>query len=168
MNAADAEVVVRLERKGQGSLEAAKRLADLPKEKPSLRGLMGRAGEMARTGNDEPEALRVFEEALRLYPHDASLLNEAAWFMLTAKNEKVRDAKRALPLAREAAKLTNENNGNTLDTLAKALHDTGDLAEGAKYAKFAAGKAPGNEEIAKRAEEYAKELEQPKELEQRK
>jgi hypothetical protein len=81
---------------------------------------------------------------------------------LTAKTDNVRDAKRALPLAREAAKLTNENDGNILDTLARALHDTGELAEGARYAKLAAAKEPGNQDIVQRAAEYAKELEQRK------
>ena len=147
--------MVKFKYKGSEGLEAAKKLADLPKEKPSLRGLMNKASELR---NDEPAALRVLEQAVKLYPNEAYALNSAAWFLLTAKDDKVRDAKRALPWAREAAKLTNEEDGNILDTLAKALHDSGELAEGAKYAKLAAGKAPGREEIAKRAAEYAKEL----------
>jgi len=104
----------------------------------------------------------VYEQALKLYPGNPSLLNEAAWFLLTTSDEKVRDAKRALPLAREAVKLTKEADGNLLDTLAKALHDTGELAEAVKYAKLAAAKAPRSEEIVERAKEYSRELENRK------
>ncbi|MCY3023648.1 MAG: hypothetical protein NTW87_32105 [Planctomycetota bacterium] len=153
--------MIKFEAKGADGLEVSKKLADFPKEKPSLRSLMGTA-QQAQGCNDEPGALRLYEQALKLYPTDPGLLNAAAWFMLTAKDEKVRDAKRALPLAREAVKLTKEADGNILDTLAKALHDSGELAESVKYAKLAAALAKDNEEIVKRAEEYAKELEQRK------
>jgi predicted Zn-dependent protease len=145
--------VVRIQ--GQSSPEAAKRISDLPKEKPSLYALRSKASELARSCNDDPGAWRAYEQALKLYPGDAPLLNSVAWFLLTAKDEKVRDAQRAVPMAREAVKLTNEENGNILDTLAKALHDTGQLADAAKYAKLAAERQPNNEEIVGRSKEYA-------------
>ena len=88
----------------------------------------------------------------------AAQLNEQAWELLTAKDEKLRDAKRALPLAREAVKLSEEKNGNILDTLALALHENGELAEAVRYAKMATEKSPGNEEIAKRAKDFEEEL----------
>ena len=87
----------------------------------------------------------------------ARALNEAAWFLLTASDEKLRDPRRALPMARKAVELTGEDDGSILDTLAKALHDTGDIRGAARYAKRAAEKEPDSEEIARRAEEYAKE-----------
>ena len=150
-------MVIKFQCKGLGTLEVAKKLSDLPKEKPSLDGLVCKAQDLADEGNDAPGALRVYDQALKLYPGDSSLLNTAAWFLLTTEDAKVRDAKRALPLAREAVKLTKEENGNILDTLAKALHDTGELAEAARYGKMAAQMEPDNDEIVQRAEEYAKE-----------
>jgi len=88
----------------------------------------------------------------------ADQLNGQAWELLTAQDEKLRDAKRALPLAREAVKLSEEKEGHILDTLALALHENGELAEAARYAKLAAEKSPGREEIAKRAKDYEEEL----------
>jgi tetratricopeptide (TPR) repeat protein len=88
----------------------------------------------------------------------ANQLNSQAWELLTAKDEKLRDAKRALPLAREAVKLSEEDDGNILDTLALALHENGELAEAVRYAKMATQKYPGREEIAKRAKDYEEEL----------
>ena len=152
-------MVLKFQCKGLGNLEVAKKLSDLPKEKPTLDGLICWAQALAGEGDDARGALRAYEQALKLYPGDASLLNSAAWFLLTTEDAKVRDAKRALPLAREAVKLSEEENGNILDTLAKALHDTGELAEAARYGKMAAKLAPDNEEIVQRAEEYAKEVE---------
>ncbi len=141
-------------------MEAVRKLADLPREKLSVESLLSRAQQLADGCKDAPGALRVYEQALKAYPDEALLLNNAAWFLLTTEDAKIRDAKKALPWAREAVRLSKEEDGNSLDTLAKALHDTGALAEAAKYGAMAARAEPGIKEIVTRARQYAAEAEE--------
>jgi tetratricopeptide (TPR) repeat protein len=148
--------VVKFATKNLDKMEAAKKLADVPKEKPSAQGLIAKARKLSNECNDDAGAARIYELAAKLHSDDSYTLNECAWFLLTCKDEKVRDPQKALPLARKAVKETKEEEGHVLDTLAKALHDTGDLAGAAKYSKMAAEKSPGNQDVAERAKEYAK------------
>ena len=159
VNAADAEVVLTFQCKALDGLKASKKLADLPVQKPTAESLHARARELADGCKDETGALRIYEQAIKLYPDNPSLLNGMAWLLVTAKDEKVRGITRAVALARKAAKLTDEKDGYILGTLAKALHDSGQLEDAARYAKLAAEKTPGNKDIADRAKEYAKEVE---------
>jgi Flp pilus assembly protein TadD len=95
-----------------------------------------------------------FEEALKHHPDDATLLNSFAWFLVTTEEEPRRDPKRAADLARKAVGLTKGQDGSSLDTLAVALHDSGNLEEAARLAGKAAQLSPGQEEIVERARQY--------------
>jgi tetratricopeptide (TPR) repeat protein len=145
-------VVVKVRNAGVEQLLATKKLADLPREKPSLTALMTKA--MGLAEKDEPGARRVYEQIVKLYPEDPTALNNAAWFLLTAKDEKLRDPRRALPLARKAVELSKEEQGFILDTLAVALHDTGDLPGAVRYSKMAAEKDPQRDEFVQRAKDF--------------
>ena len=154
---ADAELVLRFEAPGVGRLTAKKRLAELPRSKPPLRALMSGAQEAERAGR-LTEAVGLFEEAVKHYPDNAMVLNNYAWFLATVKDEKSRDAARAVVMARRAVELTNEEAGYILDTLAEALYQTGKLEEAARYAAAAAEKDP-RPEIRERARRFREELE---------
>ncbi|MCY3018700.1 MAG: hypothetical protein NTW87_06680 [Planctomycetota bacterium] len=148
--------MLKFECKGLDTLVAARKLADLPKEKPTLDNLVSRAEEFEKTCKDEAEALRVYEQAAKLYPGKAAVLSNLARLLATAEEKDLRNPKRALPLAREAAKLTDEKNVAVLDALAQVLHANGELAEAARYAQLVSEKNPNNEDLAKRAKKYAK------------
>ncbi len=54
-------------------------------------------------------------------------LNRVAWALLTHDHAELRDATRALGLARRAAELSDHDDPAILDTLALALFETGDV-----------------------------------------
>jgi HEAT repeat protein len=76
--------------------------------------MAGRAGE----GMDKLKA------AARMDPLSATILNNCAWFLLTAPEAGVREPARALAMARRAARLAPRT-GYILDTYAWALHRNG-------------------------------------------
>lgn len=156
-----AEVVVRFESKELGTFEVVNRLAKLPAQKPALAGRFQKAMDLYAEHKDEPGTVQAFEHLASLYPADPRVLNMTAWVLLTARNENLRAPKRALALAREAARLSQEKRGNILDTLALALHENGLLEDAARYAKRAA-ELDASEDIVKRAKDYAKDWEKHK------
>ena len=90
---------------------------------------------LALDRNDLPGALAAYNEAvsmvdiLRQQPgmakYEATVLNSAAWFLVTCPNETLRDPVRALELSRQAVAINPEKGGN-VSTLAFALYETGD------------------------------------------
>jgi tetratricopeptide (TPR) repeat protein len=142
-----------------GKLEATVKLGELTKEKTSRYALLESA---ANTLDDAPTiALKNYEEVVANYPEDALALNAAAWFLVTTETKELRDPKRAITWARKAVKLTAEEDGNILDTLAVALHEDGQLEEASRLEQRAA-ELTDDEEIAKRAKAYARELRERK------
>jgi Flp pilus assembly protein TadD len=152
-SAAGALLVIRFEAPDLGTFEASRPLADLGEQPPSLSSLLNLARK-AEEDKKGAEAVAWFEEGLKHYPDDAGLLNSFAWFLVDTSEEPRRDPKRAADLARKAVRLTKEENGNNLDTLAVALHQCGNLEEAARLAGKAAKLSPGQEEIVERARQY--------------
>lgn len=66
----------------------------------------------------ERKAVDAYEKALQLTPMNAEVNNNLAWLLLTAQDRSIRNAERALTLARSAALL--KERGYILDTLATA------------------------------------------------
>jgi peroxiredoxin family protein len=94
----------RFQCKGLGEMVAVKKLTDLPKQKPPLDDILSRARELAQDCKDERGALRVYEQALKLYPDKPRVLSGLARLLAAADEKKLRDPKRAVQLAREAAR----------------------------------------------------------------
>jgi tetratricopeptide (TPR) repeat protein len=72
-------------------------------------------------------------EAAELAPRFAPAHNELAWLLATARDDAVRDGKKALEHARTAAELSGWTNAGVLDTYAAALAEAGDLAEAVSW-----------------------------------
>ncbi|MCY3019615.1 MAG: hypothetical protein NTW87_11375, partial [Planctomycetota bacterium] len=93
-------------------------------------------------------------------PDSADALNNYAWELLTSPDEKLRDAKAALPLAQKAVELTKHENWNILDTLALALFRNGRREEAIQTEKEAIAQMPANtqpntrQKCEKRLEEF--------------
>jgi tetratricopeptide (TPR) repeat protein len=76
-------------------------------------------GDLLQSRKLEHKAVAAYERALMLSAENAEVKNNLAWLLLTAQDPSLRDAKRALDLAREAVLL--REHGHILDTLATAL-----------------------------------------------
>ena len=80
-------------------------------------------GDLLQDQNREREAVHAYEQALKLDPTDAQIMNNLAWLLLTARDTEIRNPSRALQLASKAASI--KEMGYILDTLAEALWANG-------------------------------------------
>ena len=91
------------------------------------------------------DAKRSLDSALRLRPNDTTTLNDLAWMLATAKDSRVRDARRAVALATKACELDRWSNAFTIDTLAAALAAAANFSDAVKYQQLAIAKLEPND-----------------------
>jgi tetratricopeptide (TPR) repeat protein len=77
------------------------------------------------------------EQVLQLQPDSVDALNELAWLCATCPEPKLRDAAKALRLAKHAANLTGRKDPGVLETLAAAYAEAGQFAEAIKTVEAA-------------------------------
>jgi len=75
------------------------------------------------------EAIDLSEQATQRADAEPTVLNDYAWFLLTGPVDELHDPARALELSARAVALTERKQPGFLDTLAHALHRTGDLEQ---------------------------------------
>jgi tetratricopeptide (TPR) repeat protein len=73
------------------------------------------------------EAIRTYEQLIRLDENQAVALNNLAWLLVTVPDESLRDKARALDLAKRAVAL--DRSSIFLDTLAEVFYANGMLPE---------------------------------------
>lgn len=100
-----------------------------------------------------PVALEHYAAAQRLSPDNPQLLNNYAWLLATCPDKRLRDAPRAVELARHACELTKPENtvyekAAYLSTLAAAQAGTGNFADAIATAQRACQLAEKNGEPA--------------------
>jgi Tfp pilus assembly protein PilF len=100
-----------------------------------------------------------YEQALKLQPHDVGILNNFAWVLATAPEDKLRDGHRALALATDACRQTDYKEDYILSTLAAAYAETGDFESARKWAAQAVEVKPSPHAESSRKDELKKELE---------
>lgn len=83
------------------------------------------------------EALQDLNKAIEFDSISAEFANDAAWLLATCPDDKIRDPKRALTLAEQAATGTNRENGQYMDTLAAAYAANGQFPEAIKAGETA-------------------------------
>ena len=81
-------------------------------------------------------------------------LNELAWAILTSEDVRQRDLPLATRLAQKAVALSESKDGNVLDTYARALFDSGRVAEAIGFQKQAVAAQPGDADLAATLERY--------------
>jgi tetratricopeptide (TPR) repeat protein len=105
---------------------------------------------------DYAEALTDYTTALNLNGKDPVVHNDLAWLYATAKEEKVRDIKKALEHAKLAAELSHEQNAEILDTLARVYFLNGQIVEAIGAQEKALKLDPGNDSFKKALTSYQK------------
>ncbi len=130
-------------------------LADHPDDVEAMRG---RADSRLNSGR-RSEAAADYEQALKLETHDVGILNNYAWLLATAPEEKLRDGQRAVVLATDACKQTDYKQDYILSTLAAAYAETGDFESARKWAAQAVEAKPSQNAEPSRKDELKKELE---------
>ena len=81
------------------------------------------------------QATLTYEKIIAIDPEHSISLNNLAWILLTASDEKFRNAERALDLAKRAVAI--ERSPAYLDTLAEAYYQNGYTADALKIIKEA-------------------------------
>ena len=100
------------------------------------------------------EAAEEYSHALRAAPESAQVLSDFAWFLATCPDDSVRDGRRAIQLADQAVRLTDQKQAAPISALAAAHAETGDFAQAVRWQQSAIGLAPPRD-----ADEYRRRLE---------
>lgn len=79
------------------------------------------------------EAIADYKKALKVDPEDTGILNNYAWVLATSTDDDIRDAKKALELAKQACELTEYKMPHILSTLASAYAESGDWENAVKW-----------------------------------
>jgi Flp pilus assembly protein TadD len=104
------------------------------------------------------EAIADYEAALKLDGDDSGVLNNLAWLLATAPDDGLRDGKRAIELAKTAARLTEFKQAHILSTLAAAYAESGDFDNAKTWSKKAVDLAGNSDDDKEIREQLQKEL----------
>jgi len=102
------------------------------------------------------DAIKNYQEALRLVPDFAEAQNNLAWLYATCDDQKYRDPKAALEHARLAVQLTQWKQGDFVDSLAEAYFVNGDYPGAVETQKKALALEPDNTELQEHMARYRK------------
>jgi tetratricopeptide (TPR) repeat protein len=157
--------VLVLARRGEEALKQIDRSIDLARKSNVTPGLLAELyASKARSCIDygrAGEAKKSLEQAARLQPNDPSTLNDLAWLLATSRDNRVRDGRRAVVLARRACELSQWKNAFSIDTLAAASASAGNFPDAVKYQELAISRLdPGDrkaqaEGMQQRLQQYA-------------
>ncbi len=102
------------------------------------------------------DAIKAYQQALRLAPDFADAHNNLAWLYATCNDQKVRNPKAALDHAQRAVALTHGTQDEFIDTLAEAHFANGDYQQAVEVQKKALALAPDNRELQEHMLRYRK------------
>jgi tetratricopeptide (TPR) repeat protein len=129
-----------------GRLEEAERhLSAAVRIDPTNADAHDNLGRLLRDDGRTSAAIDHFAEALRLRPEWAVPHVELAWVLATARDDSLRDPKRAIALATRAVALSGQDDPAVLDVLAAAYAAAGDFERAATIAERALSLTPLNE-----------------------
>jgi len=117
--------------------------------------LRGRADTFLNQGKQR-EAIADYEQALSEKPKDSGILNNLAWVLATSPDDSIRNGKRSIELATQAAEETKFQQAHILSTLAASYAESGDFAKAIEWSKKAVelGSEAMKPALAKELESY--------------
>jgi len=159
----EAEPKTPLPAEAQTQLEEAKKLlgrGEWAKARAALEQVIARVPDYApaynylgavagRTGKPS-EAIRFYEQAIKLDPRFAPAWNNLAWLLATVEDEVYRDPLRAVASALKAVELTGSRDADMLDTLAEAYFASGRFQDAVNAEQKALGAAGGDKKHFRR------------------
>lgn len=110
----------------------------------------------------QAEAIADFEISLKQRPDDDMALNNFAWVLATSPDDKLRNGKRALELAKKACEVTEYKKSHILSTLAAAYAETGDFENAKKWSQKAVEVGAKDKEIDEQLKQELKSYEEKK------
>ena len=127
---------------------------DQEREEQRIDSLFQRYYAAVGENGDPTAAAELGKQIEELNLQDPDTLNQLAWNMLTSAKVKQRDVPLATRLAKQAMDATGEKRGDILDTYARALFDSGHVAEAIEYQKKAVMADPDDAGLAATLERY--------------
>lgn len=121
--------------------QAIERNADNP-------ALFSMLGDIYYDSGKYEKTIAAYEQSLRLKPDNPHILNNLAWLFATCKDEKHRDLKRALTLAKKAA--ASDPSPHILDTLAESYYLNGQFESAVSVGRRALELNPENRSYYKK------------------
>jgi tetratricopeptide (TPR) repeat protein len=106
------------------------------------------------------DAVKDYEEALKLDPEDTGVLNNMAWVLATSPDDPVRNAQRSIELGTKACELTKYQKPHILSTLAAGYAEKGEWEAAKKWSAKAVELGAKDQEVD---DQLKKELENYKE-----
>jgi membrane associated rhomboid family serine protease/Flp pilus assembly protein TadD len=149
-----------------GLARAYRRKGDVAKSDQLLAEMVGQdaatadgqqlLGDLYLQGKIYPDAIKHYQQALKLNPQDAAAHNNLAWLYATCEDEQFRDPQGALEHAQQAVELSHWRQAAFIDTLAEALYVNGRYAEAVKTQTLALKLEPNNRELQDHMARYRK------------
>jgi rhomboid protease GluP len=103
-----------------------------------------------------PEAIRHYQEAIRLKPDFAEARNNLAWLLATADDPRYRNPAEALKQAQQAVELSHWKEATFIDTMAEAFYANGQYRQAVAVQKKALALDPGNRTMQNHMAKYRK------------
>jgi len=117
-------------------------------EQKALKGdALRQRGDALLSVGKHAEAVKDYEEALKLDPEDTGVLNNLAWVLATSPDDAVRNAKRSLECGLKASELTKYEKPHILSTLAAGYAESGDWETAIKWSGKAVELGAAEQEV---------------------
>jgi tetratricopeptide (TPR) repeat protein len=104
-----------------------------PKQREVKSDALRSRGDALLSVGKHAEAIKDYDEALKLEPEDTGVLNNLAWVLATSTEDAVRNADRSIELGLKACEITKYQRPHILSTLAAGYAEKGDWETAVKW-----------------------------------
>jgi tetratricopeptide (TPR) repeat protein len=104
-----------------------------PDQRESKADALRARGDALLSVGNHADAIKDYDEALKIDPNDTGVLNNLAWVLATSPDDPVRNAERSIELGLKACELTKYERPHILSTLAAGYAEKGDWETAKKW-----------------------------------